>query len=334
MSESDILHFRYQNPVGRRLDHYLADTRGDFSRARWQNLIREGHVRVNGKQVKPNQSLRLGDEIVCTVPTPVVLDAQPEDIPLDILYEDADLLVLNKPAGLVVHPAPGHDSGTLVNALLHHCRDLAGIGGTLRPGIVHRLDRDTSGCLVVAKNDFASASLTDQFRSREVKKTYLALVWGAPRPAVGTIHTRIGRHPLHRKKMTSLPLHGNIVRARADDDDEDDEERTPFGREAITHFRTEKVYGPVSLLRVNIETGRTHQIRVHLAHHRHPVVGDTTYGRARAAVLPAPVTRQLLHAAELTFTHPRTGERTTLTAPLAADFKTLLDALSATEHKA
>ena len=249
-----------------------------------------------------------------------------------LAFEDADLLVINKPAGLVVHPAPGHDSGTLVNALLHHCRDLAGIGGALRPGIVHRLDRDTSGCLVVAKNDATSQALTEQFRNREVKKTYLALVWGTPRPAAGTIHTRIGRHPLHRKKMTSLPLHGNIVRARFDDD-EDDEERTPFGREAITHFRVEKNLGPVSLLRVNIETGRTHQIRVHLAHHRHPVVGDTTYGRARATVLPASVTRQMLHAAELTFTHPRTGERTTLTAPLPADFQTLLDALAEAEKK-
>ena len=329
---SQVLRFRYSNNIGRRLDHYLSETRGDTSRARWQNLIRDGAVLVNGKPTKPNQNLRLGDEIVCTIPAPVELTAQPEDIPLHILYEDADLLVLNKPPGLVVHPAPGHDSGTLVNALLHHCRDLAGIGGALRPGIVHRLDRDTSGCLVVAKNDATSQALTEQFRNREVKKTYLALVWGTPRPAAGTIHTRIGRHPLHRKKMTSLPLHGNIVRARFDDD-EDDEERTPFGREAITHFRVEKNLGPVSLLRVNIETGRTHQIRVHLAHHRHPVVGDTTYGRARATVLPASVTRQMLHAAELTFTHPRTGERTTLTAPLPADFQTLLDALADAEKK-
>lgn len=330
MAEPAILRFRYQNPVGRRLDHYLAETRGDVSRARWQNLIRDGQVRVNGKTVKPNQALRGGDEIVCTIPAPVALETRPEDIPLDILYEDADLLVLNKPAGLVVHPSPGHDSGTLVNALLHHCRDLAGIGGALRPGIVHRLDRDTSGCLVVAKNELTSQALTDQFRDRRVAKTYLALVWGTPRPAAGTVHTRIGRHPLHRKKMAALPLHGPPVKSR-DDSEDDGEAREPYGREAITHFRVERALGPVSLLRVKIETGRTHQIRVHLAHQRHPVVGDTTYGRARATALPAPVHRQMLHAAELSFIHPRTGQRMEVAAPLPADFQGLLDALAATE---
>lgn len=323
---NEVLRFRYSTDGAKRLDHYLAETRADFSRARWQNLIRDGHVVVNGKRVKPNHSLHLNDEIVCTVPAPVTLEAQPEDIPLQVLFEDNDLLVLNKPAGLVVHPAPGHDAGTLVNALLHHCRDLSGIGGALRPGIVHRLDRDTSGCLVVAKSDAASLALTEQFRRREVAKTYLALVWGTPKPAAGTIHSRIARHPLHRKKMTSLPLVSRVVRP---EDEEDDEERAPFGREAITHYRVEKSLGPVSLLRVKIETGRTHQIRVHLAHQRHPVVGDTTYGRARATVLPAPAERQMLHAEELTFTHPRTGERLTFQAPLPADFQTLLEALSA-----
>ena len=332
--DDTIIRLHYPTDVTARLDHYLAEVRPEVSRARWQSLIRDGHVQVNGRTVKPNCSLHRQDEIVYTLPAPVEAVALPEDIPLDILFEDPDLLVLNKPAGLVVHPAPGHHSGTLVNALLHHCQDLAGIGGTLRPGIVHRLDRDTSGCLIVAKNDATSQALTSQFRSREVAKTYLALVWGAPRPPAGTIHTRIARHPQQRKKMTSLPLLGRAVRRAAEMEDDDDEERTPHGREAITHFRTEQVLGPVSLLRVTIETGRTHQIRVHLAHQRHPVVGDTTYGRARAAVLPAPVERQMLHAAELTFTHPRTGERKTMTAPLPADFQNLLTALRATEKSA
>jgi 23S rRNA pseudouridine1911/1915/1917 synthase len=329
-----ILHLQVATDQAIRLDHFLAETRPEISRARWQNLIRDGLVRVNGSTAKPNRTLRRLDEIVCTLPAPVELAAQPEDIPLDILFEDSDLLVLNKPAGLVVHPAPGHQSGTLVNALLHHCADLAGIGGALRPGIVHRLDRDTSGCLLVAKNDATSLALTNQFRAREVAKTYLALVWGAPRPPAGTIHTRIARHPQQRKKMTSLPLHGSAVRrqAEADEGDEDDE-RTPHGREAITHYRTEQVLGPTSLLRITIETGRTHQIRVHLAHQRHPVVGDTTYGRARAAVLPAPVERQMLHAAELTFTHPRTGERKKMVAPLPPDFQNLLNALRAGAHQ-
>ena len=315
---------RYTSDGTSRLDLFLAMTQPDISRARWQALIREGCVLVNGRAVKPNQTLHQNDEVTCTIPAPVALEAKAEDIPLEILFEDQAIIVLNKPPGLVVHPAPGHADGTLVNALLHHCQDLAGIGGTLRPGIVHRLDRDTSGCLVVAKSDAASLALTAQFRAREVAKTYRALVWGTPYPPAGTIHSLIARHPQQRKKMTSLPLASRLVRP-ADDDEE--EERTPHGREAITHYRVEKVLGPVSLLRVKIETGRTHQIRVHLAHQRHPVVGDTTYGRARAAVLPGPVTRQMLHAAELTFSHPVTGERLTFTAPLPADFRDLLAAL-------
>lgn len=307
-----------------RLDHFLADDQPDVSRARWQALIRSGCVLVNGKSVKPNHTLRPHDTIACHLPSPVPMSAQPEDVPLSILFEDSAILVVNKPAGLVVHPAPGHYDGTLVNALLHHCPDLAGIGGVMRPGIVHRLDRDTSGCLVVAKTDAASLSLTNQFRAREVAKAYLALAWGTPKPAVGTIHTLIARHPQNRKKMTALPLTSRIIWP---EDEEEEDAPTPRGREAITHYRVEESLGPVSLLRVRIETGRTHQIRVHLTHLRHPVVGDTTYGRARAADLPAPVTRQMLHAAELSFNHPLTGERLTFRAPLPSDFQTLLDAL-------
>jgi 23S rRNA pseudouridine1911/1915/1917 synthase len=341
MAEHDIqpsdasapLLLHYTSSGNLRLDHYLAETRPECSRARWQSLVREGCVRVNDRTVKPNHTLRNGDTIVCILPAPVAIEARAEDIPLEILFEDSDVLVLNKPAGLVVHPAPGHATGTLVNALLHHCPDLAGIGGALRPGIVHRLDRDTTGCLVVAKNDAASLSLTRQFQVREVTKTYLALVWGTPHPAGGTIHTLIARHPHQRKKMAALPLAPSRLHKNTEDDEEDDAP-SPRGREAITHYRVETALGPVCLLRVRIETGRTHQIRVHLAHRRHPVVGDTTYGRARAHVLPAPVTRQMLHAAELSFLHPRTGERLTFTAPLPPDFQQLLEALKIREAPA
>lgn len=320
----EIRHLTFGPEGASRLDHFLSDTQPEVSRARWQNLIRTGCVQVNGKTVKPNHTLRPNDRIDCVLPAPVALEAVAEDIPLDILFEDGAIVVLNKPPGLVVHPAPGHAGGTLVNALLHHCPDLAGIGGVLRPGIVHRLDRDTSGCLVVAKTDAASLSLTHQFRAHEVSKTYLALVWGTPQPASGTVHTLIARHPKNRKKMAAFPLNSKLV---LPDNAEEEEAPTPRGREAITHYHVEASFGPVSLLRVKIETGRTHQIRVHLTHKRHPVVGDSAYGRARADALPAPAPRQMLHATELSFNHPVTGERLMFRAPLPPDFQTLLDAL-------
>ncbi len=296
-----------------RLDAWLAAQVPSLSRARWQELIRDGQVLVNGRQAKPSQKLHEGDRVEYAVPPPRPAAIEAEDLPLDVLFEDRDILVVNKPAGLVVHPAPGHDSGTLVNALLHHCGDpatggtsLQGIGGELRPGIVHRLDRDTTGVLVVAKNEQALNGLAAQFKGRRVRKEYAALVWGELRPPSGTVETLIGRNPHNRKKMSARPA---------------------AGRPAVTRYETVERLGPVSLLRVRIETGRTHQIRVHLSHLGHPVVGDTQYGRARAAALPAPAARQMLHAERLAFAHPRTGRELEFTAPLPADLRELVRAL-------
>ncbi|MBN1267996.1 MAG: RluA family pseudouridine synthase [Kiritimatiellae bacterium] len=289
---------------GTRLDIWLARRRPEFSRARWQQLIRSGHVRVGGAARKPNHKLAGTETIEIEIPAPEPVGLAPEAIPLDVLFEDADLIVINKPPGLVVHPAAGHRSGTLVNALLHHCKDLPGIGGEIRPGIVHRLDKDTSGALVVAKTDAAMNSLVAQFKAHAVKKQYLALVWGRPQPPGGAIRTLVGRSVHNRKKMSARPARG---------------------REAVTHYRTIEAFKDVSLLSITIETGRTHQIRVHMAHLGHPVVGDRQYGRARQQVLPAP--RQMLHAERLAFQHPRSGEQVELTAAVPEDMQTLLLAL-------
>lgn len=300
-----------------RLDAWLALRRHDISRARWQHLIKEGRVRVNGLAAKPSRPLRSGDVVDYTLPPSRTVDLAPEPIPLDVLFEDGDLIVVNKPPGLVVHPAPGHPSGTLVNALLAHARDaatgrtnLGGIGGELRPGIVHRLDRDTSGALVAAKTERALHGLAAQFKGRRVRKEYAALVWGQPQPPSGTVETLIGRSPHNRKRMSARPA---------------------VGRPAVTRYETVERLGPVSLLRVRIETGRTHQIRVHLAHVGHPVVGDREYGRARAAALPAPAARQMLHAERLAFAHPVSGKDLEFTAPLPEDMKELIRALRAAE---
>lgn len=290
-----------------RLDIWLSRQRQDLSRARIQQLIRDGHIRVNQAAHKPHYQLKPGDEVRIEIPEAAPVALQPENIPLAVLYEDADLIVINKAPGLVTHPAPGNEAGTLVNALLYHCRDLAGIGGELRPGIVHRLDRDTSGALVAAKNDLAVHRLISQFKRREVHKYYLALVWGAPRPESGTIETLVGRSPHNRKKMSAEP---------------------EVGRPAVTHYKVLQALGPVSLLGVRIETGRTHQIRVHLAHIGHPVVGDRQYGRARADPLPAPASRQMLHAETLSFNHPRSGLELEFHAPMPDDMRRLIQALA------
>ncbi len=296
---------RFAGPPAR-LDAWLSAQRTELSRARWQDLIKSGHVRVNGVVRKASHALHENDLVEFEVPPPEPVDVVPQDIALDILYEDDAIIVLNKPAGLVVHPAAGHPSGTLVNALLHHCTDLAGVGGEIRPGIVHRLDKDTSGALVVAKNETAMARLAAQFKSHTVQKEYVALVWGHPRPERGTINTRIGRSPHNRKKMSA---------------------RTESGRPAVTHYEITERFRDVSLLRVRIETGRTHQIRVHLAHIGHPVVGDRQYGRARAAQLPVAPARQLLHAARLGIAHPKTGKPLEFNAPLPEDLREMLRAL-------
>ena len=294
--------------AGARLDVWLAARLDACSRSRARGLIEEGYVTVDGAAAKPAVRLRPGQAVKATVPAPRPALPAAEAIRLDVVYEDSDLLVLDKPAGLVVHPAPGHPAGTLVNALLHHCDRLAGIGGVERPGIVHRLDKDTSGLLVVAKNDAAMAGLTRQFAAGRVEKTYLALVHGQP-PACGRLDGAIGRHSRDRKRMA--------VVARG-------------GKAALTAFETVCRYPVAALLRVRIATGRTHQIRVHLAHARLPVAGDPVYGDARRdRSLPERPLRQMLHAARLAFAHPRGGRRLEFERPPPADMRRVLERLDA-----
>jgi len=294
--------------AGQRLDVWLAAALPELSRSRLQSLIAAGHVRVGGRTVKPSLKVAAGATVTVEIPPPAETTLLPEAIPLRVLHEDADILVLDKPAGLVVHPAAGHASGTLVNALLAHCPDLAGIGGEKRPGIVHRLDRDTSGVMVVAKNETALRGLAAQFKRRGVAKEYLAIVRGAPRPPAGRIETPIGRSARDRKKMSATPA---------------------AGRPAITLYDTVESFGAASLLRVRIETGRTHQIRVHMAYLGHPVIGDALYGRQRRDALPAePPPRQMLHAARLEFDHPRTGLRMAFTAPVPEDMREFLSSMA------
>ncbi|MBI4660193.1 MAG: RluA family pseudouridine synthase [Verrucomicrobia bacterium] len=284
--------------------HFPAASRGTLKR-----LIEQGNVRVDGQPVKPAHHPRQGERIDVHWPEPKAAGAQPEEIPLDILYEDEDLIVLNKPPGLVVHPSAGHDEHTLVNALLHHCRgQLSGIGGVARPGIVHRLDRDTSGCLVVAKNDLTHLSLAKQFHDRVVEKVYHALVCGEVRESSGEIRAAIARHPSHRKRMA-------VTEGQ--------------GREAWTSYRVLEKFRHGTWLEATLHTGRTHQIRVHFHHLGAPLIGDETYGRRQnnrlkeLAGYAAP--RQMLHARTLSFTHPGTAEALTFEAPLPRDF---LDALA------
>ena len=292
--------------AGERIDAWLAQARPEHSRARWQQLIRDGFVRVDGTPRKPNHRLHGGEAVDWDEPPPAPAALIPEDRPLDVVYEDADILVLNKPPDLVVHPAPGHASGTLVHALLHHCKDLAGIGGTLRPGIVHRLDQDTSGLMVVAKTESALRRLAAQFKTREVHKEYLALAWGHPEPESGTVRARIRRHPTRRHRMAVDALEGRM---------------------SVTHYTTVESFAACTLLRLHIETGRTHQIRVHLAHIGHPVVGDTVYGRSHGRQLPLPIGRQLLHAARLAFVHPSHGAPLEFDAPPPEDLRAMIRAL-------
>ena len=296
-----------EGDAGTRLDRWLSSQQPELSRSRVQALIREGHITVGGRVVKPHQKLAAGMEVHVAIPPLQPANALPENIPLSILYEDADILVINKPAGQVVHPAPGHAGGTLVNALLYHCRDLSGVGGQARPGIVHRLDKDTSGALVVAKNDAALQGLMRQFKGRQVRKEYLAAVRGRLSPSSGRIQTLIGRSEHDRKKMTARPRRG---------------------REAVTEYDTVEAWADASLVRVRIETGRTHQIRVHMSHLGHAVLGDAQYGRRRRED-PASIARQMLHAARIAFAHPRTGKPMEFEAPLPDDMRHALEALRA-----
>jgi len=296
--------------AGERVDAYLASVLPGQSRSFLQKLIGAGFVEVNGASVKPSHRLAGGESLSLFVPELEPLEAKPEPMDLDVLYEDGLLIVVNKPPGMVVHPSPGHETGSLVNGLLHHCRDLSGIGGVLRPGIVHRLDRDTSGVLVAAKADAAHRALAAQFAARTTHKVYLALVHGAPVPPTGTVDARIGRHPRHRQRMA-------VVRTG--------------GRDARTDYRVRERLGEISLLECVLRTGRTHQARVHLAHLGCPVVCDASYGRERAltradlvggrgrAGARVVLDRQALHAWRLTFTHPSSAEPMEFEAPLPAD---------------
>jgi len=285
-----------ETDAGARLDRFLANSANEFSRSRIQALIRDGFVTVNGAVRRARDIVRAGDRIVLVEPPLQAIDLVPEKIALSVLFEDNDLIVINKPAGISVHPGAGRKRGTLVNALLSHCKNLSGIGGKERPGIVHRLDKETSGCLAVAKNDFAHLEVSRQFAARAVDKIYLALVAGKVRAKSGAIVAPIARHRVHRKKMA-------IAREG--------------GREARTDFKVVRSGGEASLLECRLHSGRTHQIRVHLQHLGHPVLGDVVYGGRRAGNFP----RQMLHAWRLGLTHPRTKERMHFKAPLPEDFK-------------
>ena len=290
--------------TGVRLDSFLASGTAALTRSAAQRLIAEGQVMVNGKTVPKSCRLAGTETVSFTLPEPEPIDAVPQDIPLDVVYEDGDVIVVNKPAGLVVHPAPGHPDGTLVNALLYHCgEELSGVGGALRPGIVHRIDRDTSGLIIAAKNDFAHQALAAQLQDHSLARTYEAIAVGGFREDRGTVDAPIGRCASDRKKM-AVTAHG--------------------GRPAVTHWEVLERFQGYTYIRCRLETGRTHQIRVHLAHIGHPIWGDTVYGAKK----PVPgLTGQCLHAVELRFVHPRTGEAVCLSCPLDAEFQSVLENL-------
>jgi len=290
-----------------RLDRYLAEQLSNLSRSRIQKLIEQEQVWVNGQICTSKKAVvKRGDRLSLTIPEAQPLDLQPEDIPLEILYEDEHLLILNKPAGLVVHPAPGHEAGTLVNALLAHCGELPGIGGVQRPGIVHRLDKDTSGAIAIAKTDQAHQHLQAQFKAKTARREYLAIVYGAPSADSGTVDLPIGRHPVDRKKMAVVP-----------------EEKG--GRRAITHWSVKDRLGNYTLVQFQLETGRTHQIRVHTAQMGHPIVGDPVYGSGRSVGVN--LDGQALHAWKLRLQHPVSGEWIEAIAPLPEAFHVLLRVL-------
>jgi 23S rRNA pseudouridine1911/1915/1917 synthase len=300
---------------GLRLDRFLVSVLPERSRSQIQRLIKDGHVTIAGREAKANQAVKTGQAVSLDVPEPVDPAPQPEPLPITIVYQDSDLIVVDKPAGMVVHPAAGHERGTLVNALLHHITDLSGIGGEKRPGIVHRLDRGTSGLMVVAKNDASHEELARQFHDREVEKEYTALVWGEVM-AGRRIDAPIGRDPNNRKKMSATE--SNRMR------------RT---RVAVTRIVRAEHFGPaVTLAQIAIHTGRTHQIRVHLSEIGHPIAGDALYGGVRRR-MPADLRalgrleRPFLHAARLAFTHPADGRRMEFTSPLPEDLQRILDEL-------
>lgn len=290
-----------------RLDRYLSQELPDFSRSRLQQLIEQGNVQLNGKICTSKKAImQIGDRISLSIPEAKPLDLQPEAIPLDILYEDDSLIIVNKPAGLVVHPAAGHEHGTLVHALLAHCQNLAGIGGVQRPGIVHRLDKDTTGAIVIAKTDLAHQHLQAQLKAKTARREYLGVVYSAPTADTGIIDQPIGRHPVDRKKMAVVPVEKG-------------------GRLAVTHWQVRERLGNYTLMHFQLETGRTHQIRVHSAYIGHPIVGDPVYSSGRN--LGVNLAGQALHAWRLQLRHPLNNELLEVTAPLPKAFTTLLDVL-------
>ncbi|KRM51920.1 pseudouridine synthase, RluA family [Ligilactobacillus araffinosus DSM 20653] len=289
-----------------RIDKVLTTLEPEITRSQLKNLINDGHVTVNGQMVKPKYKVQSGDKISLVKPEPQLLELMPENIPLDIVYEDDDVIVVNKPQGMVVHPAPGHPDHTLVNALLYHS-PLSTINGTFRPGIVHRIDKDTSGLLMVAKNDLAHQSLAEQLRNKTNKREYLALVYGQIKEDAGTINAPLGRNPQDRKKQA-------VVKG---------------GRHAVTHFKVMRRYDNFTLVKCILETGRTHQIRVHMKYIGHPLVGDPLYGPRKVIGKDG----QFLHAALLGFKHPRTGKELVFEAPLPENFQKMLDKLDKQQHK-
>ena len=297
--------------AGKRLDAYLGEIT-DLSRSAAAKLIESGAVTVGGKKVEKKYQVKEGDEVDVTLPEVEEYEAEPENIPLDVVYEDSDIIVINKPSGMVVHPAPGNYTGTLVNALLYHCKDsLSGIGGVMRPGIVHRIDKDTSGLLVVAKNDAAHRALSEELGYHGIEREYHALVRGGFKEESGTVDLPIGRHPVDRKKMAVI-------------------KSGEGAREAVTHYEVIRGWGQVTYLKLKLETGRTHQIRVHMSYLGHALLGDEVYASTKTLFEKqhAPLfDGQILHARRLSLTHPRTGERMTFECELPKNFKRLIEIL-------
>ncbi len=299
--------------AGRRLDQFLSETNLKLSRSQAKNLIQKHLVTLNQKPTKPSAHVKTGDTVSGTLPQPEALSLKPEPLPVTVLYEDSSIIVVDKPAGMVVHPAYGNPYGTLVNALLYYCKDLTGINGVIRPGIVHRLDKDTSGVMVVAKEDHAFHHLIKQFKNRTVKKVYWAVVYGTMSSGEGLIDSEIGRHPYERKRMST---------------------RTRKGRSAITRWKKIEEFEGAVLLEIFPQTGRTHQIRVHLSSIGHPILGDPLYGRkGRPGAIHDLIlrkcvkrlNRQALHAKELEFTHPQTGERVRFLSPIPRDMEEVIE---------
>ena len=297
----EITENSYSEYIGERIDKCIGNLLTDTSRSYIQKLLKDGNILVNQKTVKASYKLQSDDVILVALPAAMLPDIEPENIPITILYEDDDLLIVNKPKGMVVHPAPGHYSGTLVNALLYHCQgNLSGINGVMRPGIVHRIDKDTTGSLLVCKNDFTHQQMAQQLKDHSISRKYQAIVYGMVKDETGTVNIPIGRHPQDRKKMSVHAVHG---------------------KEAVTHYTVLRRFEKYTHIECRLETGRTHQIRVHMAAMGYPVLGDQVYSNRPC---PFSLTGQTLHAEELSFEHPRTGEYITTHAPLPEYFAKLL----------